>query len=148
MGYLSARMFVPPYIDPYDEMLHPIVHSLLNAIGSEILVDMTLAGHSGVATNIFFDAYSPTRAYVNYHGGMRILAEIASVKLASPIEIKSEQLLDKKSFYPNERAWNYPLPWPGGSWSLEQIVDYGKTACFSVLDYAVNKRQELLYYFL
>ena len=147
MGYLSARMFVPPYIDPYDEMLHPIVHSLLNAIGSEILVDMTLAGHSGVATNIFFDAYSPTRAYVNYHGGMRILAEIASVKLASPIEIKSEQLLDKKSFYPNERAWNYPLPWPGGSWSLEQIVDYGKTACFSVLDYAVNKRQELLYYF-
>ena len=145
MGFYGARMFVPPYVDPYDEEIDPIQQTQMAAIGANITMDLVLRGARGVSNNVYFDAYSPARTYTNYHGGTRVLGEIASARLASPIRIEKDQLKKWRDFYPQTRSWNNPLPWEGGTWTLAHIVDYAFNASFSLLRYAAQQRETLLF---
>jgi hypothetical protein len=49
-------------------------------------------GFQGITTNSTYDAWTPARAYSHYHGGVRILSETASARLATPITVKFEDL--------------------------------------------------------
>ena len=42
-------------------------------------------------TDALFDAWTPARAYPHTHGGVRILSETASARLATPLEMKPEE---------------------------------------------------------
>jgi len=144
MGARGARMFLPPYIDPYDEMIDPILQAQIAELGAAVTADLTAAGKRGVTGNIKYDAYSPARAYINYHGGIRFLGEIASCRLASPITIHPDQFQVSSSFDPAKRSWRQPFPWPGGPWRLANIVDYAQQASLSILKYAAHNRQNWL----
>ena len=48
--------------------------------------DLTSAGKTGIAINALYDFWTPWRHYQAYHGGLRILSESASARLATPIE--------------------------------------------------------------
>src|SRR2546429_1709897 len=80
-------------------------------------------GKTGIAINAIYDAWTPARAYQHYHGGVRILSEAASANLASPIDLPADQLATRgRGFNPRERSWNFTNPWPGGRWTLRDIV--------------------------
>jgi len=144
MGARGARLFLPPYTDPYDEMIDPILQAQMAELGAAVTADLTAAGKRGVANNIKYDAYSPARAYINYHGGIRFLGEIASCRLASPITINPGQFQVTHFFDPAKRSWRQPSPWPGGTWRLANIVDYAQQASLSILRYAAHNRQNWL----
>ncbi len=141
MGSYGARMFVPPFADPYDPKMEPIIQAEIAFLGTAIAADLTAQGNSGVAFNVYFDSYSPARTYVNYHGGARVLGEIASARLASPLKIAPEDLKSSGSFDPKLRSWNQPLPWQGSIWRLGDIVDYSLNASYSVLKNAYRNRE-------
>ncbi len=141
MGSYGARMFVPPYADPYDPMMEPIIQAEIAFLGTAIAADLTAQGNSGVAFNVYFDSYSPARTYANYHGGVRVLGEIASARLASPLSLAAEDIKPTGTFDPRSRAWNQPLPWRGSTWRLGDIVDYSLNACYSVLKNAYRNRE-------
>ena len=88
MGPNTARIFVPPWMDPIDPNIDPILASLCNSLGAGMATDLAAAGKTGIAMNAMYDFWSPARQYQAYHGGVRILTESASVKLATPIVIK------------------------------------------------------------
>ena len=84
-GAYGSRIFVPPWMDPVDPNIDPILAQICNMIGTGMAVDLAAAGKTGVAMNAMYDFWSPGRQYQAYHGGARILTESASAKLATPI---------------------------------------------------------------
>jgi Zinc carboxypeptidase len=148
MGSNTARMFVPPWMDPVDPNIDPILASLCNSIGAGLAVDLAAAGKSGIAMNAMYDFWSPARQYQAYHGGVRILTESASVKLATPIQIKPEDITENALGYnPRERSWNYLNPWMEGAWRLRDIIDYQSIAFESLLYQSAVRRSDMLRYF-
>ncbi|MBI3666884.1 MAG: peptidase M14, partial [Acidobacteria bacterium] len=84
MGPYAARIFVPPWIDPIEPNIDPIIVQETNMIGAGMAADLTAAGKKGVVLNALYDYWTPARNYQGYHGGMRILTESASARLATP----------------------------------------------------------------
>lgn len=144
-GPYASRMFVPPWMDPIEPNIDPIIAQQCNMIGTGIAADLTAAGKTGVVINALYDFWTPARHYQAYHGGMRILSESASARLASPITVKPEQVSQSGSGHnPRERSWNYLEPWLGGEWRLRDIIDYQLIAMESVLYQAAVRRADLL----
>ncbi len=148
MGANTARMFVPPWMDPVDPNIDPILASICNMIGTGMAVDLAAAGKKGIAMNAMYDFWSPARQYQAYHGGVRILTESASVKIATPIKITPADISENALGYnPRERSWNHLNPWMEGTWHLRDIIDYQSIAFESLLYQAAVRRSDMLRYF-
>jgi len=143
-GRHGSRFFVPPWIDPIEPNVDPMVVASGNALGAEIAWSLLREGRKGVVLNATYDAWTPARAYQHYHAGVRILTETASAKLATPVEVDPEELEPGRGFDPRERSWNFPVPWEGGSWHLADIVDYMEAGAFALLGHAARNREAWL----
>jgi hypothetical protein len=144
MGQKGPRLYVPPYIDPIDPNVDPVLVSGTSFMGLTMADALTTSGKPGVSTHWEFDGWTPARAYQHYHGGIRILSEAASVDIASPVDVKPEELEGERGFKPKEARWNHVLPWKGGRWSLRDIVDYEFTAAMALLGNAAKHRKRWL----
>ncbi len=137
MGDLGFRFFVPPYVDPYDPNVDYILRQQIADLGLHMMTELLSSGKTGVSCCNGFDAFAPARAYQHYHGGVRILSEAASVKLATPVTRGKDELRPgRDGADPKEATWNHPVPWEGGQWRLRDIVDYEKIAAFGCLRHA------------
>ncbi|HEX7241448.1 MAG TPA: M14 family metallopeptidase [Longimicrobiaceae bacterium] len=141
MGSNGARIFVPPYVDPVEPNVDPLLVSALNQLGTYMAAELTTQGKTGVVVNAQYDMYTPARAYQHYHGGVRILTETASARMATPIVVRPEQLRGERGFDARRRSWNFPAPWPGGEWGLPQIVDYMESGAMALLTNAARNRR-------
>ncbi|MGH9753716.1 MAG: M14 family metallopeptidase [Blastocatellia bacterium] len=141
MGGSGARFFVPPYIDPWEPNIDPVIIAGVSALGTSIAWEMTSQGKSGVVINGIFDAWTPARAYAHYHAGLRILSETASARLATPVEIPFSALGGRQNYDAKRASWNFPKPWPGGKWTLRNIVDYQSAGAMALLNHAARHRE-------
>ena len=149
MGSNAARIFTPPWTDPVEPNVDPLLVSEANMLGTAMAADLATAGKKGVVINAIFDYWSPARHYQSYHGGLRILTESASARLATPLTVRFEQLDTNALGYNAQRAsWNYPDPWPGGTWRLRDIVDYQLITMESCLFHTAQNRAMFLRNFL
>ena len=120
MGSTGGRIFVPPFEDPWEPGVDPALIASNNLIGTFMGQYLTSKGYRGVEWKERYDAWTPARAYYHYHGGVRILTEVASANYADAREIPFEQISD---MYQRMR-WSFPMPWPGGTWTFAEVVDY------------------------
>ena len=141
MGSTGARIFFPPFIDPWEPNIDPLLTSAVNQLGSYMAAEVLSQGKQGVLIHSSFDAYTPARAYQHYHAGARILSETASARIATPITISEERLGGRRGFDPTARTWNLPQPWPGGDWTLSHIVDYMEAGAMALLSNAARNRR-------
>src|SRR5581483_6179869 len=144
-GPYASRMFVPPWMDPIEPNVDAILMQETNMIGTAMAADLTAAGKTGIAIHAAYDFWTPARHYQVYHGGLRILTESASARLASPIQVDFEQL-DRTALGYNaqQRSWNFLEPWTGGIWRLADIVAYQRIAMESCLYQSAIHRSDLL----
>jgi hypothetical protein len=103
--------------------------------------ELTAQGKKGVVVNAQYDAFTPARAYMHYHGAARILSETASARMASPTNIAPEALGPGRNFDASQRSWNFPNPWEGGDWGLPDIVDYQYSGALALLTNAAKNRR-------
>ena len=148
MGARGPRIYLPPWVDPIDPNIDPLLVSTMNALGTQTALEISQTGKSGVLVHGVYDLWSPARHYMAYHGTARVLTESASVNIASPIEIPFEKLDRGIGYDAKVRTWNFPDPWQGGTWRLGDIVSYQLDAFFSIAhNVAVNRERYLSNYY-
>ena len=141
MGVDGARIFVPPFKDPYDPNIHPILLEGQTQIGMAMASALMAAGKKGVIYNDQYDLWTPARQYMLYHGQPRILTEIASARLADPFVNPAGST---RPLGPQESRWNFPVPYDKGVWRLGDIVEYGRIAVFAGLEQMARYRTRWL----
>ena len=140
MGSNGPRIFFPPFLDPWEPNVDPLLTAAVNQLGTWMAAYGLAKGEEGVLIHGVYDAFSPARAYQHYHGGARVLSEAASVRIATPITITEDELHRGRGQDVTERAWNFPAVWPAGEWRLSDIVDYQENAVMAVLTNAARNR--------
>jgi len=141
MGATEARIFFPPYIEPWEPNIDPAITAAVNQLGTYMAAELTSQGKKGVVINGVYDAYTPSRAYSHYKAGARILSETASANVATPVDIPARRLGPRLNYDSSRRSWNFPDPWPGGRWGLPDIVAYQQAGALALLTNAAKNRR-------
>ncbi len=147
MGSTGPRIFVPPYADPVDVDIHPLIWREVNVIGANMAMRLEQANRAGVIYGYSYDAYWPggtknTAWWKNVSG---LLTEVASVRLATPIRIEPGELSGgRKGLTQYAPQINFPNPWRGGWWRLRDIMDYERIASDAILESCADERREFL----
>lgn len=139
-GSTGSRIFVPPFEDPWEPNVDPALIASNNMIGTFMGQVLTTNGYRGVEWKQRYDAWTPARAYYHTHGGVRILTEVASSDYADDLEIPFDRLGEDH----RQRHWYFPMPWPGGTWTFSEVVDYHYAAAMAALRAAADLRPHLL----
>ncbi|MEP6762943.1 MAG: M14 family zinc carboxypeptidase [Gemmatimonadaceae bacterium] len=140
-GGNAGRIFIPPYMDPVEPNIDPILTAGTNALGLAMGFRMTAEGKTGIASNAAYDQWSPARQYSLYHRGVRILTETASARLATAVDLPFESLGAGRGYEAKTATWNFPALWPGGHWSYGDIVSYQVSATWAMLGEAARNRR-------
>ena len=146
MGSTGTRYFVPPNHDPIAENVDEGIWNWAGIFGANLMKDMTREGLSGVSQHYLFDDYWPgsteTCIWKNVIG---FLTECASAKYATPIYIEPTELsVSGKGLSEYKKSINMPFPWPGGWWTLGDIVNYETVSVESILKTASANREDIL----
>ena len=146
MSYRGPRFVIPPYFEPVNPNIPPLLQRTLSLIGAQLAFDLTSDGFTGVLSSAVYDTW--------WHGGFRtvpyrhnmvgILTEAARVEIATPIFQPHHTLKGyRRGLDQYALRTNFPEPWPGGWWRLRNIVDYEKAAALSILDFVAEHRVTL-----
>jgi hypothetical protein len=136
----GSRLFVPPWIDPIEPNVDPVLIAGATKLGSAVAWAMLRDGRSGILVAGEFDAWGPARAYAHYHGAVRMLTETAGTRLASPVTVPFERLRAGRGFDAKQPSWNFPRPWPGGRWTMADALDYMEASAMALLREASRDR--------
>ncbi|HEV2882037.1 MAG TPA: M14 family metallopeptidase [Pyrinomonadaceae bacterium] len=143
-GEYGARLFLPPYMQPVEPNVPPKLVEGYTELGNAIAAEMRAAGFQGITTNSTYDAWTPARAYSHYHGGVRILSETASAKIATPLSVELKQLRSRDGYDPQKESANFGPIWRGGEWRLRDITNYMTAGAFALLRHAAENRERWL----
>lgn len=142
-GPSGARIFVPPFTEPFDPNMHPLLRMGQATVGQAMATALLGEGKEGVAWEDSYDMWSPARQYMVYHGQPRILTEIANANLADP-------LVNPQKGQPlgwQESRAHFPVPYSKDTWTLAQQVDYGVTVALAGMSHVAKYGHEWLYSF-
>ena len=150
-GTTGSRFFVPPFYDPPNPHIAPLLLREVGLVGHKIAADLEAAGFKGVVTNAMYDTWwhGGFRTAPYYHNSVGILTEAASARLMTPVRVTREQLQRAStrglpSALPEGPTTNFPDPWPGGDWRPRDIMGLELTATRAVLSLAAKYRERYL----
>jgi len=167
MGSNGARIFVPPFSDPVNPNIDAAVMGATNMLGHRMFTALNVAGKEGAITGQTYTWWWQGSAKNGawYHNMVGMLTEVASARIASPIEQQraTASRTGAEEDGGRERGaarggdprrplpaptdtWartEYPRPWLGGTWRLRDIVDYELIITYALLEGAATERQML-----
>lgn len=147
MFLTGPRMFVPPFKDPLNQNLDPLMINQTNIIGGFMALRLQENKKKGIGSAYAFDAYWPggsknTAWFKNVVG---VLTEVASARVASPVYIEPNELRVSAKGLPEYKAQvNFPDPWCGGWWHFRDIIDYELIAVNALLEIAAKNRHSFM----
>ncbi len=143
-GADAPRLYLPPWVDPIDPNVDPLLVYSMNALGVRTAHDVASTGKTGILVHGVYDFWSPLRDYIALRNGLRILTESASAALATPLDVPFEKLGTGIGYDAKVAAWNYPAPWMGGTWHMSDICAYQMDALMSLTKSAADDRVQFL----
>ncbi len=150
MGQTGARFIIPPFFDPPNPNIPPLILREVGLVGYKMAADLQAKNIAGVATNTTFDTWwhGGFRSAPYYHNSIGILSEAASADLMSPVTITREQMQRNRGgrglSSALETATNHPDAWQGGLWRPRDIAEIEMTASRGLLELAAKFRPRYL----
>jgi hypothetical protein len=147
MGSAGPRIFIPPYADPIDPDVHPLIWRELNLIGAQMAYRLEQRGKAGAISSYSYDGYwlGGTRNTGWWKNITGMLIEVASARLATPVLIEPTELEGRgKGLMDYQPQSNYPNPWRGGWWRMRDIMDYERIVSDALLEVAADRRADFL----
>jgi len=145
MGETDARLFVPPFMDPPNPNVHPLLWQGVGLCGLSMAYDLQKEDFKGVVYGReytgWWDGACDNTGWL--HNTICLLSEMASANLASPIYVDPIEL-PKINI---EKRIQLPDPWTGGWWRLRDIVGYDLTLSMSLIKTAFLHKEDFLYNF-
>ncbi|MFN2330028.1 MAG: M14 family zinc carboxypeptidase, partial [Chromatocurvus sp.] len=148
MGAYGPRIYVPPYAEPIRPDADPLVWREMAWWGGHMAYDLESAGRDGVAGASIYGGWGHFGFHwiTPFHNIAGMLTESASANLAWPLYVHPDQLEGRPGRgLPEYKAQvTFPNPWPGGWWTVRDIVEQQITASLSALDNAAKNRHTVL----
>jgi hypothetical protein len=148
-GSNGSRFFIPPFYDPPNPNISPVLLRQVGLIGHKVAADLTAAGFKGILTNALYDTWwhGGFRTAPYFHNSIGILSEAASARLMTPSTVTTEQLgrsSTRGMRNANEAVTNFPEPWPGGTWRPREIMEMEMISSRAILSMAAKFRETYL----
>jgi len=148
-GSNGSRFFIPPFYDPPNPNISPLLLRQVGLIGHKVAADLQAAGFQGVLTNALYDTWwhGGFRTAPYFHNSIGILSEAASARLMTPSTVTNEQLARSSTRgmrNATESSTNFPDPWPAGEWRPRDIMSMELISARSILEMAAKFRVEYL----
>ena len=148
-GSNGSRFFIPPFYDPPNPNIAPLLLRQVGLIGHKVAADLQAAGFKGVLTNALYDTWwhGGFRTAPYFHNSIGILSEAASARLMTPSTVTMEQLARSSTRgmrNATEATTNFPDPWTAGEWRPRDIMSMEMIAARSILSMAAKFRGEYL----
>jgi hypothetical protein len=148
-GSNGSRFFIPPFYDPPNPNINPLLLRQVGLIGHKVAADLQSAGFQGVLTNALYDTWwhGGFRTAPYFHNSIGILSEAASARLMTPSTVTADQLARSSTRgmrNATEATTNFPDPWPAGTWRPRNIMDMELTAARAILSLAAKYRTTYL----
>ena len=168
-GSNGARIFVMPATDPINPNVHPLIYRWNGILGQSQAAALEAAGKEGIIYNsTYTNFWQGAMAWSGWwHNQIGLLTEVASARVAAPIEQQRAVAGPADAPAPGAGArrrraaaatpaaplppptdinsrTEYPRPWMGGRWTLRDIVDYELIATMALLDTVADRREALL----
>ena len=160
MGSGYARIFVPPFKNPPNPNVDPLVWSQVNLLGQAMASKLHAADKPGVIWGELYSGYWQGANNTNpwWHNMVALLTEVASSRLASPLEQRqatapvsgsstSPTINPRRNQQPvlaapsdTQYRMNYPRPWTGGTWTFSDVVEYITISTQGLLESVANNR--------
>ncbi|MFQ5695247.1 MAG: hypothetical protein ACE5HB_04590, partial [Terriglobia bacterium] len=170
MGFRDARIFVPPFRNPINPNVDPLIWAQNGMLGFALFTALHEAGFEGVTYDQYYTSWWRGAFLMEawWHNIVGLLTEVASTAVATPLEQEKAELgkPGKEEIPRGFRAFfewleknpdkplpaprdvmprnNYPRPWLGGRWTLRDIVDYELVATYALLEAVANNRTTLI----
>ncbi|UCG74708.1 MAG: peptidase M14 [Gemmatimonadota bacterium] len=148
-GPFPARIFVPPFADPVNPRIPPLVIAGVNLVGTAMQQRFAQEGKPGAVSRLRYTQWwnGGVRTTPYFHNQIGILTEVALHRYATPKYYEPDSI--PRTFRGGMSAdrpsvW-YPHPWRGGWWRIRDAVEYFETASLGVLQVAASMRESWLY---
>ncbi|MBE0558356.1 MAG: hypothetical protein IH628_14090, partial [Proteobacteria bacterium] len=146
MGSDGPRLFLPPYADPINPNVDPLITAQVNLLGKYVVAGLQQKGFHGVVTGTVFNAFFEGTMSKTplWHNRIGILSEMASARIASPLYFPKGSVQGMGRGLPqNKPQTNFLDPWDGGWWRLRDIIDYEKAVTYRLLEYAARFKRDV-----
>jgi hypothetical protein len=143
----SARLYVPPYHDPINPNVDPLIWMEHELVGANMQIALERAGVRGVVAGAPYTGwwFPSFHMVTNHHNIAGMLTETASARLAWPIYIHPHQLRPQgRSHSVYEPMQVFPHPWPGGWWRFRDLIHQQEVSTRALLATAARNRETLL----
>ena len=157
MGPTRARIFVPPYRNPANPNIDPLVWSQANLLGQTMATRLQAEGKTGVLWGEIYSGYwqgaNSTTPW--WHNIIGMLSEVASARPTSALVQEAARAAPGSLAAPPDRLqessqlappsdvqfrMNYPEPWLGGRWTPRDVVEHHLLAALGLLEGVANNR--------
>jgi hypothetical protein len=166
MGSNRARIFVPPFKNPPNPNIDPLVWAETNLLGQAMATKLAEAGKTGVVWGEQYTGFWQGANSTNpwWHNMVALLTEVASSRMGTTIIQEKADPERPPSPAPAGRGggpqnrdivgplpaptdvqyrMNYLQPWLGGSWSLADVVEYQFLSALGLLEGVANNKELL-----
>lgn len=139
-GPAGTVLFCPPFRDPFNYNVDPLVISGIDAVGAAMMQRFLVENKPGatVRTGTLYSTWwnGGLRTMCYFHNMIGLLTETVGSPTPSAIPYRADLQLPRG---------DYLAPIAPQVWHFRQSVDYSVTANKAVLDYASRHREQLLY---